>query len=112
MSFPFISAFLSLLRPVLISGHHRHILDFRKAAAANCEETLSSPADDGAEERVLQVMQWGLIPSWHRGNSPSSFGSILNNCRRETMFEKPSFRSAIERGRRCVVVADGCVVHT
>ena len=57
---------------------------------------------------MLQVMQWGLVPSWHHGDSPSSFGSILNNCRCETMFEKPSFR-AIEKGRRCVVVADGYV---
>ena len=54
-------------------------------------------------------MQWGLVPSLHRGDSPSSFGSILNNCRCETMFEKPSFRTAIEKGRRCVVVADGYV---
>ena len=61
---------------------------------------------------MLQVMQWGLVPSWHRGDSPSSFGTILNNCRQETMFEKPSFRAAIDKGRRCVVVVDGYVIYT
>ena len=57
---------------------------------------------------MLQVMQWGLVPGWHRGDT-SSFGTVLNNCRCETLFEKPSFRSAVEKRRRCVVVADGYV---
>ena len=90
-------------RLVLLSGHHPHILAHQKSLGSGCGDLTTPPV----EERVLQTMKWGLVPSWHRGESPSSFGTVLNNCRRETILEKPSFRNAIEKGRRCVVVADG-----
>ena len=51
-------------------------------------------------------MKWGLIPSWHKGN-PRSFPTLLNNCRYDGMFEKPSFRNAIAKKQRCVVLVDG-----
>ena len=94
---------------MLLSGHHPHILDYQKSCDTSHDMPCDQPASLLIEERVLQTMQWGLVPSWHRGDSPSSFGTVLNNCRHETMLEKPSFRTAIERGRRCVVVADGYV---
>lgn len=61
-------------------------------------------ADDG--DRVLQCMKWGLVPNWHKGE-PSSFGTMLNNCRLDGITEKPSFRGALSKGQRCVVVVDG-----
>ena len=84
-------------RPVLLSSQHEHI---QKATS----ETSDSP--DPSDERVLQTMKWGLIPSWHKGD-PKRFPTLLNNCRFESMLEKPSFRSAIQRRQRCIVLADG-----
>lgn len=57
-------------------------------------------------ERVVQPMQWGLIPSWHKG-SPKKVSYETNNCRSESMLEKPTYKVPLQRGRRCVVLADG-----
>lgn len=61
---------------------------------------LENP-DDG--NRTLEMMHWGLIPSWSKD---PSIGSRMINARAETVSEKPSYRSAFKR-RRCLVVADG-----
>lgn len=53
--------------------------------------------------RELEMMRWGLIPSWSK--DPSS-GPPLFNARSETVAEKPSFRTALKR-RRCLIPADG-----
>lgn len=58
------------------------------------------------DERELQAMKWGLVPSWHRGD-PGSFGYKMNNARIESITEKKSFKGALEKGRRCVVLAEG-----
>lgn len=52
--------------------------------------------------RSVQPMRWGLVPSWSKqvGTRP------LINARRETVAEKPSFRTALAR-RRCLVPVDG-----
>ena len=64
---------------------------------------------EGASERVLQTMRWGLVPSWHKGE-PESFSMMLNNCRSESMTEKASFRNPLNKGQRCVVVVEGSVL--
>ena len=48
-------------------------------------------------------MRWGLVPSWAKD---AKIGARLINARRETLTEKPAFRSAYQR-RRCLVPADG-----
>jgi len=53
--------------------------------------------------RHLELMRWGLIPSWAK-DEKIAFKTF--NARSETVFEKPSFRSAIKK-RRCLVPADG-----
>ncbi len=55
------------------------------------------------DERCIDLLQWGLVPSW--ADDPR-IGHRLINARAETVFEKPSFRAAIRR-RRCLVPADG-----
>ena len=75
--------------PVLLSSDQPHVCD-----------------GEGPEERVLQMMQWGLIPSWHKG-APHEFAYVLNNCRSESLMDKASFRNAFNRGYRCVVPIDG-----
>jgi putative SOS response-associated peptidase YedK len=54
-------------------------------------------------ERRLEVLRWGLIPSW--ADDPQ-IGSRMINARAETAPEKPSFRRAF-RERRCLIPADG-----
>ncbi len=54
-------------------------------------------------ERVMQMLRWGLIPSWARD---PAIGARMINARAETVASKPSFRSAFKR-KRCLIVADG-----
>ena len=52
--------------------------------------------------RSLELMKWGLIPSWAKD---ASIGKKMLNARSETIAEKPSFRSALSK-RRCLIPAD------
>jgi putative SOS response-associated peptidase YedK len=56
-----------------------------------------------ADSRRLDLLYWGLVPSWARERS---IGTRLSNARSETLREKPSFREAYRR-RRCLVPANG-----
>jgi putative SOS response-associated peptidase YedK len=51
----------------------------------------------------LDIMQWGLVPSWAKDPS-AGFKTI--NARAETVAERPAYRSAI-RYHRCLVPANG-----
>ena len=59
--------------------------------------------DGSSDGRTLEMMHWGLIPSW--AEDPS-IGARMINARAETVSEKPSYRSAFKK-RRCLIVADG-----
>lgn len=59
-------------------------------------------AEDG--ERVVKLMQWGLIPRWQRLGHAGGVAPI--NARAESVAEKPMFRELIRR-RRCLVPASG-----
>ena len=70
----------------------------------NIAPTQSMPvvvSPDG--HRELEIMRWGLIPSWSKDPKTQS---LLINARAETIQEKPSFRSSFKK-RRCLVPADG-----
>lgn len=57
--------------------------------------------------RDLGIASWGLIGSWHKDFAAARASqSHAINARRESVFEKPTFRDAI-RKRRCLVPADG-----
>ncbi len=51
----------------------------------------------------LDMLRWGLIPSWSK---EESIGSRMINARAETLAEKPSFKRLLH-SKRCLVVADG-----
>ena len=68
---------------------------------APTQEVAAVLADDG--ERRLEMLRWGLIPSW--ADDPG-IGSRMINARSETVPEKPSFRRAFKE-RRCLIPADG-----
>ena len=57
----------------------------------------------GGEGRRLEMLRWGLIPSW--ADDPG-IGSRMINARSETVAEKPSFRRAFKKSR-CLMLADG-----
>ncbi len=54
-------------------------------------------------QRHLDHLKWGLIPSWAKD---PSIGSKMINARAETVQEKPSFRTALKH-RRCLVPVNG-----
>ncbi len=58
---------------------------------------------EGGGERRLEMLRWGLIPSWAKD---PAIGARMINARSETVAEKPSFRGAFKK-RRCLIPADG-----
>lgn len=75
--------------PVLLSSQH-----------------FKDTTSEAMPERVLQPMRWGLIPSWHRGD-PKEFTYNMSNARSDTLLDKRSFKSPLEKGKRCVILAEG-----
>ena len=53
--------------------------------------------------RHLELLKWGLIPSWAQD---PHMGSRMINARSETVEVKPAFRTAL-RHRRCIIPANG-----
>jgi putative SOS response-associated peptidase YedK len=53
--------------------------------------------------RKLEMLRWGLIPSWAKD---PEIGNRMINARSETAPEKPSYRKAFKK-RRCLIPADG-----
>lgn len=69
----------------------------------NAAPTQLLPVVLNEDRRRIQLLRWGLIPSWAKDES---IGNRMINARAETLAEKPSFRAALKR-RRCLVLADG-----
>jgi len=51
----------------------------------------------------LAMFKWGLIPFWAKD---PAIGNKLINARAETVDEKPSFKTILQR-KRCLIIADG-----
>lgn len=77
--------------------------EFQIEPRYNIAPTQRLPVVTGEQPRRLQLLRWGLIPSWAKD---PSIGNKLINARAETLSEKPAFRQALQQ-RRCLVVADG-----
>lgn len=58
-----------------------------------------------------QLYQWGLVPSWVKDESQKlQLWNKTINARGETLFEKPSFKSAAQ-SRHCILYVDGFYEH-
>lgn len=71
----------------------------------NAAPTQSLPVvkwNPETSERTLDLLRWGLIPSWAKD---AKIASSLINARAEGVAVKPSFRTAFAK-RRCLVPAD------
>ena len=53
--------------------------------------------------RQVELGLFGLVPHWAKD---LAFGRRTYNARSETIAEKPSFRDAWRRGRRCIIPAE------
>ncbi|XP_070177407.1 abasic site processing protein HMCES-like isoform X2 [Littorina saxatilis] len=51
-------------------------------------------------------MKWGLIPAWHKGD-PYKLQYETNNCRAEGMLTKKTYKGPLEKGNRCIILAEG-----
>jgi putative SOS response-associated peptidase YedK len=51
-------------------------------------------------------MHWGLVPHWFNGNNPETIASKTLNARIETIHEKASFKTLINRNR-CIIPSSG-----
>lgn len=54
----------------------------------------------------MGLARWGLLPPWAQGDD-KALAAKMTNARSETVAEKPAFREAWEKGRRCLIPADG-----
>lgn len=69
----------------------------------NVAPTQTLPVITRNSPNRVEMMRWGLIPSWAK---EASIGSRMINARAETVAEKPAFRASL-RSRRCLVPASG-----
>lgn len=58
---------------------------------------------NGDTRLVLDVMSWGLVPSWSKDKTRAA---SMINARSETLAEKPSFRNLLAQNR-CVLPMQG-----
>ena len=69
------------------------------------------PVITNEDPNYIQFFRWGLIPVWVKDKKTAvDLSRRTLNARGETIFEKPSFRSAAKR-KRCIVVLDGFYEH-
>ena len=69
----------------------------------NIAPSQQVPAIINQAPRELQLVRWGLIPSWAKD---PTIGYRMINARAETLAEKPAFRRPLQR-QRCLIPADG-----
>lgn len=69
----------------------------------NVAPTQTMPVIIRESPKRLELMRWGLIPSWAKD---PSIGNRMINARAETVAEKPAFRRSL-RYRRCLIPATG-----
>lgn len=81
---------------------------FQPIYHANAYQFPAWPIVTHQEPDQFQFMHWGLIPHWVK--TPGDADEIRSrtlNARSETIYEKPSFRSAANTRKRCLIPVTG-----
>lgn len=82
--------------------------DFQPVYHANAYSFPAWPIITRQEPGKLQLIHWGLIPRWARTKeSAADLRTKTINARSETIYEKPSFKSAAQAGKRCLIPVTG-----
>lgn len=69
----------------------------------NVAPTHMHPVITSQDTSHIHLYKWGLIPFWSKDNKS---GSKMINARKESLTEKPAFRS-LTSSKRCIVPMDG-----
>jgi putative SOS response-associated peptidase YedK len=77
--------------------------DYNVSPRRNVLVVREQARDEGAPERVLSRLRWGLVPSWAK---ELKIGDRMINARAETVASKPAYRRAFAN-KRCLIPADG-----
>ncbi len=73
----------------------------------NAFDLMKYPIITNQDSKEINYSTWGLVPNWIKNiNNAKKIQNKTMNARCETLFEKPSFKSAIEK-RRCIIPVDG-----
>ncbi|MCX6215904.1 SOS response-associated peptidase [Spirosoma sp.] len=82
--------------------------NFQPVYHANAYNFPVWPIVTRQEPGKLQLIHWGLIPRWARTKeNAADIRTKTINARSETIYEKPSFKSAAQAGKRCLIPVTG-----
>ncbi|UFH52883.1 SOS response-associated peptidase [Spirosoma sp. KNUC1025] len=81
---------------------------FQPVYHANAYQFPTWPILTHQEPAQFQMLRWGLIPHWVKTQDDAmDIRSKTINARSETIYEKPSFRSVAQAGKRCLIPVTG-----
>ena len=81
---------------------------FEPVYHANAYQFPSWPIVTHQEPGKLQLMRWGLIPRWAKTKEDAAdMRTRTINARSETIYDKPSFQTAAQAGKRCLIPVTG-----
>ena len=82
--------------------------NFQPVYHANAYQFPAWPILTRQSPDKLRMVHWGLIPPWTRNRDDAAdIRTKTINARSETIYEKPSYRSAAQAGRRCLIPVTG-----
>ena len=82
--------------------------DFQPVYHANAYNLPAWPVVTRQEPGKLQLVHWGLIPRWAKTRDDADdIRTKTINARSETIYEKPSYRIAAQKGQRCLIPVTG-----
>ena len=80
---------------------------YEKIYHASAFDSPVHPIITNEKTDEFQEAAWGLIPHWVKDEETADKMKLMTaNARSESVFEKPSFRSAI-KSKRCLIPVDG-----
>ena len=81
---------------------------FQPVYHANAYQLPTWPIVTHQEPDRFQMMHWGLIPHWVKtSDGATDIRTKTINARSETIYDKPSFRTAAQAGKRCLIPVTG-----